>query len=197
MPLEALNLGADQQGAIRAVRWKLRIDGAWTIPAVELYSGAPKSTAIVMADEGRAAASARIAALLSEGKRVVAIDPFYFGESKLTKRDFLFAMLIAGLGERPLGLQAGQVASVARWLALERKLGPVSVHAVGPRTSLGALIAAALETKAIGAHTTEGAYRSLHEILEQNLSVDKTPELFCFGLLEHFDIPQIEALAKR
>ena len=68
---------------------------------------------------------------------------------------------------------------------------------MGPRTSLGALIAAAIEIKAINGHSTKGAYRSLHEILEQNLSVDKTPELFCFGLLEHFDIPQIEALTAR
>ena len=86
---------------------------------------------------------------------------------------------------------------MARWLAVQRKLGPVSVHSVGPRTSLAALIAAALETKAIAGHSNEGAYRSLHQILDDNLSVDKTPELFCFGLLESFDIPQIEALAKR
>ena len=197
MPLEALNAGADQKDALRSVYWKLRIDGAWTIPAVELYSGAPRSTAIVVADGGRAAASAKIAELIGQGHRVVAVDPFYFGESKLARHDFLLAMLIASLGERPLGLQAGQIASVARWLATERKLGPVSVHAVGPRTSLGALIAAALETKAIAGHSTKGAYRSLHQILEQNLGVDKAPELFCFGLLESFDIPQLEALATR
>ena len=35
---------------------------------------------------------------------------------------------------------------------------------------------------------------SLKEVITQNLSADKTPELFCFGLLEEFDIPQIEAL---
>jgi dienelactone hydrolase len=197
LPLEALNAGAEQKDALRSVYWKLRIDGAWTVPAVELYSGAPQATAIVVADGGREAAAKQIAGLIGQGKRVVAIDPFYFGESKLTKRDFLFAMLIAGLGERPLGLQAGQIASVARWLASERKLGPVTVHSVGPRTSLGALIAAAIEQKAIAGYTNEGAYRSLHQVLEENLSVDKAPELFCFGLLESFDIAQIEALARR
>ena len=197
MPLEALPDGAGQKDALRSVYWKLRIDGAWTIPAVEIYTGAPQATVIVVADAGRTAASARIAGLIAQGKRVVAIDPFYFGESKLAKRDFLFAMLIAGLGERPLGLQAGQMAAVARWLAVERKLGPVTLEAIGPRTSLGALIAAALETKAIAGYATESAFKSLHEILEQNLSVDQAPELFCFGLLESFDIPQLAALAKR
>ena len=82
-------------------------------------------------------------------------------------------------------------------MAVTRKLGPVSVYSIGPRTSLGALIAAALETKAISSHASEGAYRSLHQILDENLSVDKTPELFCFGLLESFDVDRIEALAKR
>jgi len=36
---------------------------------------------------------------------------------------------------------------------------------------------------------------SLKEVIENNGSVDKTPELFCFGLLEHFDIPQLKAIA--
>ena len=197
LPLEALPAGADRNEVVRSVYWKLRIDGAWTIPAEEIYSGAPTSTVIVVADGGRASAWPKIQELTRQGKRVVAIDPFYFGESKHTKHGFLLAMLIASLGERPLGLQAAQIASVARWLAVQRKLGPVSVHSVGPRTSLAALIAAALETKAIAGHSNEGAYRSLHQILDDNLSVDKTPELFCFGLLESFDIPQIEALAKR
>ena len=35
---------------------------------------------------------------------------------------------------------------------------------------------------------------SLKEVITKNLSPDKTPELFCFGLLEEFDIPQIEGM---
>jgi hypothetical protein len=125
---------------------------------------------------------------------VVAVDPFYFGESKIAKRDWLFAILVAALGERPLGLQASQVAATARWLRTERNAGPVAVLAVGPRSSLFGSIAAALEPQSIAALETHGAMNSLKEVISRNLSADKTPELFCFGLLEEFDIPQIDAL---
>ena len=35
---------------------------------------------------------------------------------------------------------------------------------------------------------------SLHEVIRNNWSVDQKPELFCFGLLEAFDIPQLKNL---
>lgn len=197
MPVESFNLGGDQRDGVRAVYWKLRIDKSWTVPAVELSEGsAPTSTAVIVADAGRTAAAAEIASLLKQGKRVVAVDPFYFGESKIVKRDFLFAMLLAGLGERPLGLQAGQLAAISRWLATQRKLGAVEIHSFGPRTSLGALVAGALENKSVSEVRTRDGFKSLHEILAQNLPVDQAPELFCFGLLEWFDIPQISALVR-
>src|SRR6185295_6215170 len=127
----------------------LKMDRAWTVPAVELAPADPKSTVILIADAGRASAAAEANRLLSEGRRVLAVDPFYFGESHIATRDFLFALLLAGVGERPLGLQAGQIAAVARWLKTERNAGAPSLRAIGPRTSLAALIAAALEPDAI------------------------------------------------
>ena len=45
--------------------------------------------------------------LLGEGTRVAALDPWYFGESALGQRDFLFGLLVASLGERPLGIEVG------------------------------------------------------------------------------------------
>jgi len=68
------------------------------------------------------------------------------------------------------------------------------VVAVGPRSSTFALIAAALEEKAIGSVELHAALGSLKEVIEQNRTVDQMPELFCFGLLEAFDIKQITAL---
>ncbi|MBM3811301.1 MAG: hypothetical protein FJW20_06660 [Acidimicrobiia bacterium] len=167
--------------------WKLVMDRAWTVPAVETKPPAsPKSTVLVIADGGRKAAP--VERLAAAGHRVVAIDPFYFGESQLGKRDFLFALLMASLGERPLGVQASQVMAAARWL------GKAELHAVGPRSSLIALVAAALEDKAITSVTLEQPFGSLKEILEKDLSAQQTPELFCFGLLESFDVPQLKAL---
>ncbi len=114
----------------------------------------------------------------------------------MATKDWLFAILMAALGERPLGIQASQVVGTAKWLQ-SRHAGSVEIFADGPRTGLVALVAAALEPKAIAGVTIRNGMRSLKEIIEKDLSADKTPELFCFGLLETFDIDLLSALAGR
>lgn len=180
-------------GETRATSWQLRM-GDWTVPAVELRRGAFDGTVILVSDGGRKSVAGEARQWLDRGSRVIALDPFYFGESAIETEDYLFAILIASLGERPLGIQAGQIAAAARW-ARERDGKPVEVHAVGPRLSLAALIAGALEPSAISGLRLEESFGSLHEILERDLTVKQAPELFCFGLLEAFDIRQIVALA--
>ncbi len=187
---------ADTPSQLRytATFWRLLIGKDWTVPAVELVHGDPEKTAIVVADGGRKSVAGDVARLLESGHRVIAFDPFYFGECKITQRDFLFGLLVAAVGERPLGIQASQVAAVARWAAGRHKDNPVTVFAVGPRSSTFALVAAALEQKAIARVELYGALGSLKEVIEQNWGVNQKPELFCFGLLEAFDIKQITAL---
>jgi len=180
---------------LEITRWRLRMGDDWTVPAVELSPANAKSTVLLVADGGRSSVATQAAQLLAEGKRVVAIDPFYFGESKLGKRDYLYALLVAAIGERALGIQASQVAAAARWLRTGRRLGPVTLMSAGPRSSLFSLVAAALEPDAISALETRQAMSSLREIIEKDLTAEQTPELFCFGLFEEFDIPQIAALA--
>jgi len=193
--VNAIHSGEEVKGGVKATFWRFQMGGAWTVPAVELVEGEPQKTAVVVADEGRKGAAAKAAELLASGYRVVAVDPFYFGESKIAQRDFLFALLVAAVGDRPIGLQAGQVAAVARWSADARKTGPVTLVALGPRSSAFALIAAALEDRAIGRVELHGSLGSLKEVIEQNWAVNQKPELFCFGLLEAFDVSQIVALA--
>jgi hypothetical protein len=186
--------GAEEKDGVKASFWKLKLGGAWTVPAVELARGEAKETVLLVSDGGRKSAAAEVERLLAAGKRVLAVDPFYFGESKIAARDYLFALLVAGVGERPLGLQASQLAAIARWLQRDRKAGPVALAACGPRSSLFTLIAAALEEKAVASVELQGALGSLKEIIEKDWTVDKTPEMFCFGLLEAFDVPQLTAM---
>jgi hypothetical protein len=193
--VSAVQVASAQQGETQTRYWRLRMDEDWTLPAVELCRGTPRQTVILVADGGRASATAQIGRLLAGGERVMAVDPFYFGESKISERDFLFALLVATVGDRPLGLQASQVAAVARWAVAKEKAGPVRLVAIGPRSSTFALVAAALEETAIRAVELHQPLTSLKQVLEQNATVEQTPELFCFGLLEAFDIRQIAALA--
>ncbi len=186
--------GSEQVGETKANWWRLKIADGWTLPAVELLSGDPKGTTIVIADEGRAGAVAEIERLLAAGQRVLAVDPFYFGESKLeSRRAYLFALLMSTIGDRPLGIQASQTAAVARWA--EKQFGKkLTLATVGPRTGVIALVAASLEPDAIGEVELIDPLGSLKEVLEQDRTFNEAPELFCFGLLEATDAPQLAAV---
>src|SRR6185436_13291846 len=109
--------------------------------------------------------------------------------------DYLFALLVDAIGERPLGLQAAQLAAIARWSQGQHPGEPVSGVALGARSSAIALVAAGLEEKAIGSLELHEALGSFKEVIEQNWKYDQKPELFCFGLLEAFDVQHLVALA--
>lgn len=184
---------AEHEG-IQVRRLRLKIGDAWTVPAVEITPQNPQGTTLVVCDEGRSTAGGSVEALLKASQRVVAIDPFYLGESSIPERGFLMALFLSAVGDRPLGVQARQIAAAARYLHQDLGPDPVAVLGIGARASLACLAAAALEPEAIGRVRLVKSLASLHEILEQNGTVDRTPELFCFGLLAQFDVEQLVAL---
>lgn len=185
-------LAADE--GLKAASWALKVGETWTIPATELVRGEPKGTTLLIADNGRAAVAAQAEQLLKDSQRVLAVDPFYFGESKIPRRDFLYALLVSAVGQRPLAVQAAQIQAVAEWAGKQFNSGPVNIVAVGPRTSLIALTAAALAPHEIGGAQLHGSLGSLKELIEQNQPVTYAPEMFCFGLLGHTDLRGIAGL---
>jgi dienelactone hydrolase len=176
---------AQQAEGVQFHYWRLRMDNDWTLPAIEIGDHANRRVTLLIGDQGKAVLASEARRLVKQdGRRVIAVDPFYFGESRITRRDWLFALLLSSVGDRPLGIQASQIAAVARWVQ-----SPVTVESFGPRTSLIAEVAAALEPKAITAAKTHAALSSLHDVLRSDLTVDKFPEFFNFGLLQSWDIP--------
>ncbi|MBI3851190.1 MAG: hypothetical protein HY298_13085 [Verrucomicrobia bacterium] len=190
----ATKTGDEEKDGVNTSFWKLRLGDDWSVPVVELSRGEPKGTTILFADEGRKSLAAEAERLVAGGQRVLAVDLFYFGEAKVAQRDYLFALLVAAVGERPLGLQASQLNAVAHWSKTQHAHEPVSVVAVGPRSSLIALIAAGVEPQGVDNLELRNPLGSLKEVIEKNWSVEQKPELFCFGLLEAFDLKQLEAL---
>ena len=186
----------ETKGNVQTTFWRLKV-GDFAVPLVELtrVGTASKGTTLLVADAGRAAATVPVKPLLDAGQRVLALDPFYIGEAKIGDHDDLFALLLATAGDRPLGVQATQIAAVARWARDARKAGPVSIVADGPRTSVMALVAAGIEPDAIASLELRGAPGSLKLMIAAKTPFADSPELFCFGLLEQFDIPQLVALA--
>jgi dienelactone hydrolase len=170
-------------------KWEVAA-GDWTVPAVEFVGTGP--TVLVVGDGGRAKLGAEVDELRAQNRRVVAMDPWYFGESKIEIRDNLYGLLVSALGERPLGIQAAQIAAVARWL--KQRDGSVSIVAYGPRTGLMARVAAAADPE-VGDVRVVREWGSLKEVLEKDVEPKDMPEVFCFGLLEWFDIEQLKRLA--
>ncbi|MDP6795532.1 MAG: hypothetical protein QGG00_09090, partial [Verrucomicrobiota bacterium] len=178
------------EGAAR--HYQFRIGGDWTVPGTVFTPNVPKATTLLIADAGRKAQARRVEALLAKGQRVVLFDPFFFGESKIQSHDFLHVILMHAVGERALGVQAGQISAVANWAAGLFKQ-PVELESVGHRLSVAARLAA-VQSGAISALKLHGPMRSLKEVIRENKGANQMPEMMCFGLLESFDLPQIEAL---
>jgi Acetyl xylan esterase (AXE1) len=173
--------------------WKLSMNGNWTVPAVEFAPENPEGTTVVLGDQGKAKLASEIRRLMEGKQRVIAMDPLYFGEAGIESRGWLYMLLLSSLGERPLGVQAGQVAAVSRWL--RQKYGaPVAVESFGPRTSLIALVASGGETGANRELKLHQPMSSLKEPLEKDMEITAAPELFCFGLVEHFDMQRLKSL---
>ncbi|MEJ7637005.1 MAG: acetylxylan esterase [Singulisphaera sp.] len=191
--VQAVETAAEEKEGVKATSWRLKV-GEWSVPVVELVAGSPKATVLLVADSGRKEASGQAQELLARGNRVFVVDPFTLGESKIAEKEYLFALLLATVGDRPLGLQASQLAAVARWARAERKAGPVTIVAAGRRASVMAIVAAALEETAIAGLESREALGSLKEVIETKLEFPKAPELFCFGLLRDFDILQLTAM---
>jgi hypothetical protein len=177
-----------------ASRWQVSFNDRWTSPAVEFNVTGARSTAVVCCDGGRSDLGQTVERLVKAGERVIAIDLLNFGEAQGTIDGYEISM-IATVGHRLLGIQAGQLAGAARWMRQRDPGSTVRLVAVGPRSSAIALVAAALEPDLVTGVDTNSAWRSLKELIDRNLDVRDAPELFCFGLLREFDLPQIKALA--
>ncbi len=192
----ATKAGEETRDGTQAVFWKLRLSDTWTVPVVELTRGDAKSTTIVIADQGRKDAAKDIEGMLASGQRVLAMDPFAFGELTAGGRTYLHALMVATVGDRALGIEAGQIAAVSRWSAAQFG-AKAAVQTIGPRSGLVALVAQAMEPKEVGELRPSEHLESLHGILLNNWTVADKPEMFCFGLLESFDVPQLKALAQK
>ena len=193
--VEPRPVGSEEKDGMRAAFWKLKLGNEWTLPVVELARGEAKGTTVLIADEGRKSVAAEAERLLAAGQRVLAVDLFYFGESKIAgSNGEVFPLQVATVGERPVGLQASQLNAIARWSKSQRASELVNVVATGPRSSLVALIAGGLEQESINNLELHRVLGSLREAIEKNWSVEQKPETFCFGLLESFDLKQLEVL---
>ena len=129
--------------------WRLHLGGHWTAAAVEFIPAGATETCVLVSDWGKQSLSVQVESLLADRKRVLAADLTGFGEAypgnDPDDNDDVMLMLIATIGERPLGMQVAQITAVARWAAGTTPSNLPSISAIGPRNSVIALLAAAAD----------------------------------------------------
>ena len=89
-----------------------------------------------------------------------------------------------------MGIEAAQLLALAGWLGEGARL-----ETFGARSQVTALVAAALSPGSFSDMRSHAGIDSLSELLETPVRHPDAPDLFCFGLLRHFDIDRLAALA--
>lgn len=169
----------------------------WTIPVriIESVKASPDAATIVFLSDKGSSDKARLTGLAGDKTHVVAVDPVLFGQNTPSGILYQNSMLIATVGERPLAVQVAQLLAVIRECGGDR---PAHLHSDGPRASLVARCAAALDGGTlIHGVTATGEVKSLKSFVQPSASYAVTPEVYCFGLLEHFDIETLKQLATK
>lgn len=108
-------LKESSDGTLKARFYKISAGEEWSVPAVALSKSEekPSSIAIIFADKGKAAATETVEKLVENGSVAIAVDPLFMGECTPTKdSSWKYAQMVATVGERPLGIQVGQIGAI-------------------------------------------------------------------------------------
>ncbi len=174
-----------------ATQVALHMDDEWTIPATLIRASKGSPIRVIVADGGRLSVVQLVEEYLSKGESVVVADVFGAGESSYI---YEYQMLVDSVGERALGILAGQITATARWAASIDGKKKSKVTAVGPTTSFGALCGAASAPDVIDSLNIESIHSSLHLLIDTPVEHENGMPHFCFGLLKEFDVWDILSL---
>jgi len=162
--------------------------GPWAVPASIRRGPAGGPVTLVIADAGRAQSG-----LARQDRPGTTVVPDILGSGE-NEGDWQLLMMMETAGHRILGHQVAQVLACARYVAAS--MGGARIHLVGDGQLAGvvALLAAALEPGLFAKVTGYGTIASLVHLIEGGERYEAYQPLFCFGLLEVADIPQMVAL---
>jgi dienelactone hydrolase len=173
-------------GAVQAYALEM---GDLTVPVFFSRSQHGDSTQLIVSDQGARQASCNREVLLRN--HVFKADIFGTGENRYRTGYQLF---VESAGYRLLGIQVEQVLTCARFAREQTSVAKVDLVAHGVMSTTAALLAVALEPDLFNNLTVYGNISSLVLLAEKPVNYDDAPSLFCFGLLEVTDIPQLVGL---
>jgi len=184
---------------LETLSYRLDFSNALSATAVWLKDIAAPANApatLVLNDKGRKAAGEVVSARVNRGEQVLALDVVFNGETvPQSPNPTDYELLVASMGDRPLGLEVGQLLSTAKWWAQSSGQSHLRLEAAGLRSQVVALVAAALEPKLFSEVNITGGMQSLGFLLDAAVPFRSAPELFCLDLYKDFDLDHLRAMA--
>ena len=168
-------------------------NGIWLRSILQSSDNAPVT--IVLNDQGKEAGADAVVQRFGRGEQVLSLDLMFMGSAWKNEYPFLFAQMLDGIGDRPLGMEAAQLIGITRWAKERAGVSKVRLEVGGMRNQAVALVAASLEPDLFSDIVVRDGIRSLSYALDLPVDLDQAPELFCLDLYKGFDIDRLEALA--
>lgn len=161
--------------------------GDWSIPVTAWVPSQTdlKDVEIFMDDNGPGTYRA------GAGVASFTLEPLGVGASKASCG---LMTLLDSIGERSLGIQVAQTLAAARWVAKQMQRETIHLQGHGYTASMVALLAAAMEPGLFHRLTITWEIMRLRHLMQWPMSYNAAPSLFCAGLLEVCDVPQMFAL---
>jgi len=151
---------------------------------------------IVLNDGGYKASGKTVTERVDRGEQVLALDTVLNGAMMPQEDDpAAWAMMLTADGDRPLGIEVGQLLAAAEWLRSTTGQRHLRMETQGIRSQMVALVAAAIEPDMFNVVVSIDAMDSLSFLMEGPLLFRTAPELFCQDLYKYFDVDRLEAIA--
>ena len=149
---------------------------------------------IVLNDKGYKVSAQIVTDRVNRGEQVLALEPLFFGSTTPDDPDPAYwEMLVASGGDRPLGIEVGQLIGVAKNFRTGQRR--IRLETQGIRSQVVALAATALEPELFSEIYSNDAMTSLSYLLDTPVPYRNAPDLFCLDLYKNFDIDRLTILA--
>jgi len=193
-------LEQESKNSVKIERYQLRTTDQLTLPLMVFYpdQSQHQNIVIVLADGGQTQMEDWIHKEISLGNTVITVDLLFIGESVPAGiSPWQYAMLIATVGKRLLGIQVRQLQLLVEWACQKYQVPQISLQSQGWNSGIVALTTSGLSPGRIKKINAAEALLDLKVLINQHLDYEDYPALFCFGLLEEFNVPELMALSSQ
>ncbi len=169
--------------------------GPFEVPFSWKCESAEAAATLIIDDAGRAGhqpdAKPCLTCLVPYPANAFIPDILGFGENRANDR---LLMVIETVGQRLLGIQVAQIHACAERARQLTGALRIQLASVGPASSLASLIAAGLRPDLFESLNVMLGLTTISHLSEWGERWERFPSMFCFGLLEVCDVPQLALL---